>query len=323
MAVSTGIAGLAAALGFSDGAKGGTTKSHAGFGARHLASRKDGATPGCYSLRMSDSDYHQAAGVSSTGLKQMMRSPAHYRAWKERRIGSDDTAARRFGRAVHCRILEPLEWDARYVIWRGKDRRGKDYQQFAAAHPTKQVLLSEEFSNIDGCAESLLSSADFPFQGYLDGIHLADGQCVLEPARTEFVIIWVDELTGITCRIKLDAVSPEPLIAVDVKTCGDARPQAFAADIARLHYDLQAAFYLEGVRRFFGSDAPFIFAAVEAEPPHANAFYVLPPAHDFVKNGRRKFRHALDTLAKCEADQRWPAYAQGLTEPVMTPWMAF
>jgi len=115
-----------------------------------------------------------------------------------------------------------------------------------------------------------------------------------------------------------------PVIALDVKTCGDARPAAFTKDIMNLHYDLQAAFYMEGVRRFMGEEGTFIFVSVEADAPHATAYYALSPRHDLMLNGAKKYRHALNLYAKCKASGNWPAYEYGrVIEPQMLPWMAF
>lgn len=286
--------------------------------------RVDGASAGCYAVDLDEHAYHRGtAGISSTGLKQLMRSPAHYRAWADTR-SDGDTAARRFGRAVHCRVLERPEFDRRHVVWHGVDRRAAGYKEFEQAHAARTILSADEMARVEGCEQALLSDSAFPLAGYLGGADDDGGHRVVEPACTEFTIVWVDDATGVTCKVRLDAVGFDPLIALDLKTCGDARPGAFTRDIVRMNYDLQAAFYMEGLRRYTGREGTFVFAAVEGERPHGVAFYALAPDHDLMLNGARKFRHALDLYARCTATGRWPAYAFGrLIEPEMAPWMVF
>lgn len=287
--------------------------------------RIEGATPGCYALELSDEDYHYgSAGVSSSHLKQALRSAAHYQAWLADRHRSD-TPARRFGRAVHCYLLERDKFAQRYAIWRGGDRRSSGYKDFEAAHPRMTVLTEDEAGRVTGCCEALLSATEFPMRGFLEGARDDSGNWLLEPARCEFTIFWTDESTGLQCKARLDAFRETPLIVLDVKTCGDARPAAFERDIGNLHYDLQAAFYMEAVRRFTGQDGgTFLFAAVEADAPHAAVFYALSPTHDFMANGARKYRYALDLLARCGKAGHWPAYGfGGIVEPTMHHWQHF
>lgn len=284
----------------------------------------EGITPGCFALQVSDTEYHNhLPGISSTGLKQLMRSPAHFRAWQLGR-GSDSTAARRFGQAVHCKLLEPREFDKRYCAYRGGSKRGGGYRDFKLRNSGSTILSLDELERVEGCVEALLSEPGFELKGYLEGAYAPDGSWLVQPAQTEFTIVWTDEETGVQCKVRLDAIMANPLIAFDAKTCGDARPSAFERDIVSMNYDLQAAFYMEAVRRFFGKEGPFIFGAVEALAPHGVVFYVLAPGHDLMRNGARKYRHALNLYAKCQAEGRWPKYGfSSVVEPTMHPWMAF
>lgn len=290
-----------------------------------VVERIEGATPGCYGLVLGEAYYHQQLhGVSASALKQMLRSPAHYKAWREG--GNKDTAARRFGRAVHCYVLERSTFKHRYIVWDEGDRRGGDYKEFALRHADKTVLTTDEYQRVLGCAEALFEATDWPLQGFLEGALDNDGHVVVPPARCEFVIVWEDEATGLTCKMRADAmqVQPNSFIGYDAKTTGDAREEAFSIEIERMNYDLQAAHYTEGMRRFTGREGLFVFGAVEAQPAHGARHYVLGPDHDFIKNGHSKRRYALDLYAKCQRDNRWPRYEHTKpAEPVMHPWMVF
>jgi hypothetical protein len=286
--------------------------------------RIEGATPGCYALAVSDEYYHrQLEGISASGLKQIMRSPAHYQAW--RLGGNPDTPARRFGRAVHCYVLERPTFDARYAVWEEGKRSGNDFKDFAVRHPGKGILTAEEYARVKRCAAALLSDPRFPLRGFLEGVPDGNGGYLVEPARTEFTIVWTDESTGLTCKVRTDAVSlKKPVIGYDVKTTGDARPESFVREMVRLNYDLQAALYCEGIKRFTGEEATFVFGAVEADGGHGVCHYGLGPSHDLMLNGQRKYRYALDLYDKCVKADQWPGYDYPqVVDPQMEPWMTF
>jgi hypothetical protein len=288
------------------------------------ASQIRGATPGCYAMHISDAEYHSTApGVSSTGLKKLLRSPAHYRAYLEEK--DDDTQSRRLGRAIHAWVLENHVFNDKFVVWRGGARRGKAFDTFEAANTGKTILTEADVLTVQGCGQALVNDPAFPVRGFLEGMQDSDGNQVVAPAKTEFSIFWTDEETGVQCKVRLDAVRlEEPVIALDLKSTDDARPHEFTRQMLRLDYDLQAAFYVEGVRRFVGHECPFIFAAVEIDKPHGTAFYALSPGHDMMENGRRKMRHALQIKARCERENRYPGYSfASVMEPAMAPWMAF
>ena len=71
--------------------------------------------PGIYD--MPDSQYFDFPAFSNSDLKLIGRSPAHYWAAKRdpNREPEKDTPAKRAGRALHCAILEPTDFNNRYI----------------------------------------------------------------------------------------------------------------------------------------------------------------------------------------------------------------
>lgn len=74
-------------------------------------------------------------------------------------------------------------------------------------------------------------------------------------------------------------------------------------------YDIQAAFYVDGIRAVTGMELPFLFIAVEKEAPHAVAVYRADP--EVIEVGRKKYRAALQLLKWCQESESWPAYQPG------------
>lgn len=73
--------------------------------------------PGIY-FDMDEEAYHAADGLSCSGIKHLTVSPLHYwhRNLNPDREPDDDTGARRFGKAVHARALEPGRFARDFVM---------------------------------------------------------------------------------------------------------------------------------------------------------------------------------------------------------------
>ena len=275
--------------------------------------RIDGAAPGCYAMEITDDVYHgQCTGASSSALKKLLRSPAHYRAYQS--APDRDSSARMFGRAVHTLLLERHLYREHFAVWNGGRRDGKKYEEFEAANPGRTILTEDEHHRAMEAALSLRSNTQFPMGLWLDGVAASGEFDAIAPARTEFSIFWIDEETGLSCKARIDAhnLSPTPM-AADVKTTDDARPSAFSHQVFKLDYDLQAAHYRAALKAFYDQEFPFLFAVVESKAPHAST--ILGMDQDVLKNGEAKRRFALNLLKKCQDANSWPAYElEGIPE---------
>jgi hypothetical protein len=268
--------------------------------------REEGAASGCYGLVISDCQYHrQTQGASSSSLKKLLRSPAHYQAYLSE--VDTDSAARMFGRAVHALLLERPTFLQQFAVWTEGRRAGKNFETFELAHAGKTILTEEEHNRALEAAVHLRNSQDFPLGLWLDGVAATADQAAIPAARTEFSIYWIDEETGIQCKARIDAHSAAPTpLSLDVKTTDDVRPNAFMRQFMKLDYDLQAAHYRAALRALHGVDFPFLFAAVESCEPYATRIYGM--SEDLLANGEAKRQFALRTLKKCLDTNTWPAY---------------
>ena len=75
-------------------------------------------------LVISNKEYRQMEGISSTELKKLMKSPAHYKHWKDN--PQEDTPALLFGRAAHKYILETYDFYNEFAVAPNCDRRTKE-----------------------------------------------------------------------------------------------------------------------------------------------------------------------------------------------------
>lgn len=231
--------------------------------------------------------------VSVSGLKQILRSPAHFQAYLQG-ITHKETPAKFMGTAIHSRLLEPEVYAAEYVVAPVTDKRTKEWKEFELANANKRILTPDQMACIEGVAHSV-------------SMH-ASATTLLRAGRVEHSIIWQDKETGIGQKIRPDClcIDFDIGICLDVKKTVDASPPAFTRACVTYDYDLQAAVYLEGLREVFQRDFDFVFLAVEEDAPHGCALYGAPS--EMLERGERRYRHAMNLLKSCRESGEWPSY---------------
>src|SRR5690554_7240947 len=112
--------------------------------------------PPCFIEGMPNEVYHShPEGVSSSGLKLVERSPAHYRYQAARA----PSRAMEIGTAIHTALLEPERFAADYVLLKDvKDRRASEYKAAVKVHGSERVLVSGEADQVAGMQEAVLSN---------------------------------------------------------------------------------------------------------------------------------------------------------------------
>jgi hypothetical protein len=231
--------------------------------------------------------------VSTSGLKEILRSPAHYQAYLSG-ANRKETPAMFMGTAVHSRLLEPDLFAADYVVAPTTDKRTKEYKEFELANGDKKIITPDQKVMIEGIGRSV------------DAHNSA--ATLLQGGLPEHTIIWQDSESGIWLKIRPDClcVNFDTGVCLDVKKTVDASASAFAKACVNYDYDLQVAVYLEGLRQVFKRDFDFLFLACEQEAPYGCALYGAPD--DMIQRGARRFRQALNLLKACREESAWPSY---------------
>ena len=107
-----------------------------------------------------DDDYHSDTDtVSSTGLKKMLISAAHFQANLKRE--QKPTPALEIGRAVHALILERESYAARFAVAPVINRRTKvgkqEWADFQEANAGKTILSAADNLTAMQCAEGMMA----------------------------------------------------------------------------------------------------------------------------------------------------------------------
>ena len=246
--------------------------------------------------------YFDVEALSASGAKQILKSPAHYRAWKD--APDAQTPAMVFGTVVHALILEPERDDLYVVKPAGLDRRTKDgkaaYEELLARG--LPIIDDEDHYRALGVRDAVLKHPV--------------ARDLLAGARAEASLQWRGYGADVLCKAKLDAIGPAGI--VDLKTSRDASPNSLSKTVASFQYHLQAAHYQYGVASDPGGPGvvPFTFIFVETEEPFGVSIARL--SDDALERGLALMERAAELYAHCLKTGAWPAY-EAVTHTVGLP----
>ena len=255
---------------------------------------------------MSNAAYHAHPAISKSQLADFMVCPANYYGLHlaADRPAREETSGQRAGTLLHTLVLEPETFAERYAVGPDVSRATKEWKAFAASLPAGVTALKPD-EHDEGLrqADSLRRHSD-----------IAE---LLLSGEAETSIFWADPITGLACRCRPDWLheTPHGWIVLDLKT-GPADPRTFGLQIARMTYDVQAAFYSQGIEIATGKPVlAFLFGVVETTYPFLSMCGLIDETG--FDSGKRKTRKALDAFAHCKAYDKWPGYegVQLLTLP--------
>jgi len=223
--------------------------------------------------------------VRFSNLKNMSRSPAHYRYSVEQQ--REDTLALRLGRLTDAIIFETPG----VVIWDGI-RRGKAWDAFKATNINADIFTLSEFEPAKEMALAI--------QRHDLAMQLLDGD-------RQHTLRW--DYVGRKCRGTPDCFTSKRI--VDLKTARNAHPDKFRRDAIWYGYHAQLAWYLNGIESTLGKrpEEAFIVAVESAAPYPITIHQLTPRALDM---GERMCRLWMERLLVCEASGSWPGYCEAV-----------
>lgn len=263
-------------------------------------------------------DYHGdcciGPSISSTGLRTIdLDCPAAYWADsplnKQRVVdieAEEKTEAKHFriGRAAHTLLLEPGEYAKQIAVppvFRTKS--GEISTSFATAEAKewvakvqregKTILQPKEERIVHGVCASLRSH---PLHG--DGIFHGE---------IERAIVWKDPKTGVWLKARPDNIPASAAMLTDLKVMASAHPDSVRNAIRGFGYDMQLALGGIGCQHVIGLEIEdYAIVAAGVKPPHL--VHVQTIGQTAIFYAQLRLRRAIDTFARCLADNYWPGY---------------
>ena len=241
--------------------------------------------------------------LSSTDIRRLLRSPAHYR-----NPAKLDSAALDYGTMVHAFVLEPHLAEARYRTRADVDGRtteGKAVRAWEASLVATQGVEFVSRKDYDAAVSSANSIRS----------HLGCAS-ILAGGLAEVSGI-VEGFCDINARIRPDYLTDKHI--VDLKTCPDARPDAFLRSVMTFQYAVQAAYYVDVAEAIDGKKRRFYWVAVEKDAPFAVAVYEASDA--MLEYGRSQYKKAIELYKECASLDLWPAYSQQVQTLDLPGWV--
>ena len=252
--------------------------------------------------------YHRQPGLSSTGAKKILQSPAHLKHYLEK--SQEPKAEFDLGSAVHSKVLGVGAQIAVYPDGNGPERfeyDGSELDNVLASNGAISTKAAKAFEAdardrglipvkrvtarvVDIMAESVLSNPT--------------AKALLASGDPEVSMFATDPDTGVALRGRLDWLGPR---IVDLKTtAGDASESEFAIHAFRFGYDIQQALYEHTYNLITGDTLPYLFVVVEAHAPYLTAVHML--GNDELLMARRRAREARERYARAIETGEWPGY---------------
>lgn len=250
-------------------------------------------------------EYHKGPGTSKSQLDQVNKSVAHYLS--SLTIPRKETSAMRFGSLFHGLVLEPEKQN--FVVGPDVNKNTNEWKAFkAGAEASGQTILDkDELADLNGMVASVKAhpaASALLFDG--DGINEASAY-------------WYDKKSGLLCRCRPDRFRRDLNLIVDLKTTGDASPEAFAKSIADFRYHVQAPFYSDGVTTATGQEVRgFVFVVIEKTPPYAVAVYQLDD--QALEEGHIIYHRDLMRLSEAKCSGIWTAYSERIETISLPRW---
>lgn len=265
---------------------------------------------------LEESLYHRQPGLSSTGAKKILKSPAHYRHYVEHPEEPKD--AFDVGSAVHSKVLGVGAQIAVYPDGNGPERfeyDGTEMDNVLASNGAISTKAAKAFE-ADARDRGLIPVKRVTARvvNLMAESVLTDpvARKLLETGDPEVSMFATDPETGIAERGRIDWLNGR---ALDLKTtAGDSSETDFAIQAFRFGYDVQLAWYEHLYHLITGEPLPYLFVVVEAHPPYLTNVHRL--GDDELLMARRRAREARERYARCLETGEWPGYKNRSGGPI-------
>lgn len=268
--------------------------------------------------KMSNEEYHSRPEFSSSQLKDMLRSSAHFYSnniLKE--VERETKTAMSFGTLAHTLFLEPEQFEHEFIIAPKFDRRTKVGKEEALAwEQANQGKILVDAEQVEG-AKRIVANLQ-KLSSYADMQN--------NYGMPEASIFFTDPIYGLELRIRPDwhiapcKAFPNGLI-LDLKTTTDARAHAFQKKCGDFGYDLSAVMYREGFQQYYQTEdkPPFILLVAESSIPYNVKQYKA--ADLFLSVGESRYNKSKELLAESLLINEWDGYSLEMEDLFLPQYM--
>ncbi|MEO3700477.1 PD-(D/E)XK nuclease-like domain-containing protein [Acinetobacter ursingii] len=268
--------------------------------------------------RMSNDEYHACPEFSSSQLKDILRSSAHFYSNNILKENERETKKHLdFGTLAHTLFLEPEQFEHEFIVGPKFDRRTKAGKEEAAAweaaNQGKIIIDQEMLDGANRIANNLRGLSSYKLMQ--DNYGMAEAS-----------IFFTDPVYGLNLRVRPDYhiipcdEFPNGLL-FDVKTTTDARQFKFQRSCSDFGYDISATMYREGFQQHYKTEEKpeFIFLVAESSAPFNVKQYRASSL--FLSIGEQRYNKAKELLAESLLINEWDGYSTELEDISLPQYM--
>lgn len=193
------------------------------------------------------------------------------------------------GSLYHCMVLEPHKVADNFALFKGKVKRGKEYEDFVKENEGKTIVSQKQYDtasfiakaakNNDACSE-LLSEGE---------------------AEVSLFV----EMHGLRVKVRADWISFERGFILDMKsTTGNPKlADKIKSKISSLDYDLSAALYLDAFNTYLAKEGLPLIETFKwcFDSKDTGTSKVWTASDKMIEVGRAKYMKAINNIKEAQA----------------------
>lgn len=229
---------------------------------------------------------HHESHLSYSSLSAFKKSP---RAFIDYKLGiKEETEAMIYGSLLHCFVLEPGEFEKRYMVIEDADICA----QIGGAKPRATKAYKEWYNAaIAEAGGRIIVEANDMMAAKISAVNIrhnrASQKILNMTPEHEKPIEW--EYKNFCFKGFIDGIGEKAI--VDLKTCADANPDKFQRDLIQRGYYLQAAMYLYAT----GEVRDYYIIAIDK----MNGVSVHKLENKLIEHGMEEYDKLLDKFNQC------------------------
>lgn len=260
--------------------------------------------------------YHNySLALGSSQIREFISSPNAFKQSVVDREPKKDTHALKYGKAVHAAILEPLKFDATYMIIPSAEKLGfKDFRTNAAKEKIESYIAEAAKKGCTLITEEELNDIKIIARNIERHKTVVD---LIKYGEPEVTYLFKDPITGINLKTRIDFLSFNGQMITEVKTTGkSSKRKQFGAEIYSRRYDVQVAVQAMACFQVNGKMPSIInIVAIEKGSKEIAGYYFNEQQ---IERAFEDLKNALIGIKKCIDENNFPM-RQESSEEVYEP----
>lgn len=277
-------------------------------------------------------EYLANKSESSSGLKEVLKTPFHYLFYKQQKPAEPEKAHFALGTFAHMAFIEPERFD-KFIVEPAASMAKKDgilelirfYEKTNGVFPSGVSHLGEDpkMNDLKNYLSTLKEQCQYSvvaeefkdiIQVLKQSYHMYGNGIIariLKGAIGEASFYGTDEETGLPVKVRPDFFNVAENIGVNAvisfKTTSASTLNKFIYDTAKFQYELSEGMYQEVVSRVTGRQFNVtIMIMLQTVPPYLPAVFWWGP--EDLTNGKNKYRMAIHQVKQCQKQMLYPGF---------------